>query len=116
MVRRILRSIYAVGADAWGDMPAAPDGDVALETARQGIVLLKNDGGILPLAEPARIAVIGGYAQFGVVTGTGSSAVIPPGGYAAEVPIGGPGVMGSMRNLFVLPSSPVEELARLLPG
>ncbi len=115
MVRRILRSIYAVGVDAWDDVPPAPDRDVALETARQGIVLLKNDDA-LPLAEPARIAVIGGYAQFGVVTGTGSSAVIPPGGYAAEVPIGGPGVMGSMRNLFVLPSSPVEELARLLPG
>src|SRR3954468_829164 len=115
MVRRILRSIYAVGVDAWDDLPPAPDRDVALETARQGIVLLKNDG-VLPLAEPARIAVIGGYAQFGVVTGTGSSAVIPPGGYAAEVPLGGPGVMGSMRNLFVLPSSPVEELSRLLPG
>ncbi len=115
MVRRILRSIYAVGVDAWDDAPRLPMPRVALETARQGIVLLKNDG-VLPLTEPARIAVIGGYAQFGVVTGTGSSAVIPPGGYAAEVPLGGPGVMGSMRNLFVLPSSPVEELARLLPG
>ncbi len=116
MVRRILRSIYAVGADDWDPAHPAPpagDSDVALETARQGIVLLKNDG-VLPLA-PARIAVIGGYAQFGVVTGTGSSAVVPPGGYAAEVPLGGPGVMGAMRNLFVLPSSPVAELRRLLP-
>ena len=40
---------------------------IALETARQGIVLLKNDG-VLPLAADttARIAVIGGYAQLGV--------------------------------------------------
>jgi beta-glucosidase len=114
MVRRILRSVYAVGVDAWGPAPPARNDNVALETARQGIVLLKNDG-LLPLSD-ARIAVIGGYAQFGVVTGTGSSAVIPPGGYAAEVPLGGPGVMGAFRNLFVLPSSPVAELKRVLPG
>ena len=44
---------------------------VALETARQGIVLLKNDG-VLPLAAdtPRAIAVIGGHAQLGVPTGT----------------------------------------------
>ena len=31
------------------------------------------------------------------------------------MPIGGPGIMGAMRNLFLLPSSPVAELERLLP-
>ncbi len=52
--------------------------EVAPETARQGIVLLKNDG-VLPLTADttARIAVIGGHAQVGVRTGTGSSAVVP---------------------------------------
>ena len=45
--------------------------------------------------------------------GTGSSAVVPPGGYAAEVHIGGPGIMGSARNLYLLPSSPMQELGRL---
>ena len=100
MVRRILRSIYAVGIDAWGPAPevdmAAHD-EIALETARQGIVLLKNDG-VLPLAADttARIAVIGGHAQLGVPTGTGSSAVIPPGGFAAVITIGGPGIMGGI--------------------
>lgn len=91
--------------------------EIALETARQGIVLLKNDG-VLPLAadSSARIAVIGGFAQLGVPAGTGSSAVTPPGGYAAVVPIGGPGVMGGARNLYLLPSSPLRELKRLLPG
>ncbi len=120
MVRRILRSIYAVGADAWGP---APDVDmdrhagVALETARQGIVLLKNDG-VLPLAlaDGATVAVIGGYAHLGVPSGTGSSAVTPPAGHAGTIGIGGPGIMGAARNLFLLPSSPVDELRRLLPG
>jgi beta-glucosidase len=119
MVRRILRSMYAVGIDAWGSGPeidlAAHHG-IALDGARQGIVLLKNDG-VLPLAadSAARIAVIGGYSQLGVPVGTGSSAVVPPGGFAAEIAIGGPGIMGSARNLYLLPSSPETELKRLLP-
>ncbi|HEX8032293.1 MAG TPA: beta-glucosidase [Ktedonobacterales bacterium] len=119
MVRRILRSMYAVGIDKWGPAPAldmAAHNQIALETARQGIVLLKNDG-VLPLATDttARIAMIGGHAQVGVPTGTGSSAVTPPGGYAEEIKIGGPGIMGSGRNLFLLPSSPVADLKKLLP-
>ena len=61
MVRRILRSIYAIGVDRWEPVPdvdmAAHDA-VALEIARRGIVLLENDG-ILPFAPDtaARIAV-----------------------------------------------------------
>jgi beta-glucosidase len=117
MVRRILAAMYAIGVDAWESEPAV-DMDrhaaVALEAARQGIVLLENDG-VLPLAEADRIAVVGGYAQIGVPCGTGSSAVTPPGGYAAEVAIGGPGFMGAMRNLYLHPSPPLAALAELLP-
>jgi beta-glucosidase len=120
MVRRILRSMYAVGIHAWGpdpDVDMEAHHEIALESARQGIVLLENDG-VLPLAADttARIAVIGGFAQLGVPVGTGSSAVVPPGGYAAEIPIGGPGIMGSARNLHLLPSSPVAALQELLPA
>ena len=88
---------------------------VALEIARQGIVLLKNEGDLLPLAadKPLKIAVIGGYAQLGVPTGTGSSAVLPVGGYA--IPIGGPAIVEDLRNLFLLPSSPLAELRKLCP-
>jgi beta-glucosidase len=119
MIRRILRSMFAIGVDRWGATPEV-DMDahnaIALETARQGIVVLKNDG-ILPLAnEKVHIAVIGGHARVGVPTGCGSSAVVPPGGYAEVMTIGGPGFMGRERNLYLLPSSPVAELRKLLPG
>jgi beta-glucosidase len=120
MVRRILRSAYAVGIDQWGPAPPvdlAKHREIALETARQGIVLLKNDG-TLPIAgdKPLRIGVVGGYAQTGVPSGTGSGAVLPVGGFAATMPIGGAhGTMGNVRNLYLLPSSPLAELKKLLP-
>ena len=120
MVRRILRSMFAIGVDNWGPAPEVDmtkHNQIALETARQGIVLIKNDGA-LPLATDttARIAVIGGHAQIGVPTGCGSSAVLPPGGFAEVIKVGGPGIMGVGRNLYLLPSSPLAELRKLLPG
>lgn len=119
MVRRMLRSMYAVGIDRAGPAPAvdmAEHNEVALETARQGIVLLKNEK-VLPIAADttAKIAVIGMHVREGVPTGTGSSAVSPVGGYASEIKVGGPGPMDAWRNLFILPSSPLAELRKLLP-
>jgi beta-glucosidase len=119
MVRRILRSLFAVGADRWGPAPEvdlAKHDEIALDIARQGIVLLKNDGALpLPTNEPLEIAVIGGHAQEGVVSGTGSGAVLPVGGFAGVIKIGGPGTMGAARNLFLFRPSPLAELKRLLP-
>src|SRR5262245_33048791 len=120
MVRRILRSAYAVGVDMWGPAPAvdmAKHNEIALETARQGIVLLKNEGTLpIPADKPLKIGVVGGYAQRGVPTGTGSGAVLPVGGYAGSMPIGGAhGLIGNARNLYLLPSSPLAELKKLLP-
>jgi beta-glucosidase len=93
MVRRILRSLYAVGADKWGPVPKvdmAKHNEIALEGARQGIVLLKNDSVLpLPTDKPLKIAVIGGHAQEGVISGTGSGAVLPVGGFVNEILIGG---------------------------
>ena len=111
--------VGAVGADRWGPVPEvdlAKHSEIALEGARQGIVLLKNDGALpLPTDEPLKIAVIGGYAQQGVISGTGSGAVAPVGGFAGVIKIGGAGVMGRHRNLFLFPPSPLEELQKALP-
>jgi beta-glucosidase len=119
MVRRILRSMFAMGLDQSRPQPQfdlEAHNEIALENARQGIVLLKDDG-ILPLSDGKQtIAVIGGYANLGVILGAGSSAVLPADGYAATIPIGGEGMMASVRNLFLFPSSPLKELKRLLPN
>ena len=120
MVRRILRSAYAVGIDKWTESPPvdmAKHNAIALDIARQGIVLLKNDG-TLPLAtdKPLKIAVIGGYANQGVISGTGSGAVAPVGGFAGVMKIGGAGVMGRHRNLFLFAPSPVDELKKAWPN
>jgi beta-glucosidase len=122
MVRRILRSMYAIGVDQWGPAPAvdlARHNAIALDIARQGIVLLKNEGAALPLPtdRPMKVAVIGGYARQGVPNGTGSSLVLPTGGYAGEVRIGGTrSGMGDSRNLYLTPPSPLDELKKLLPN
>ncbi len=119
MVRRILRSIRAVGVDQerpGPDLDMAAHERIALEGARQGIVLLANDG-ILPVPSDTtmRVLVMGMHANVGVPAGTGSSAVTPPGGFAATIRVGGPGVMGPSRNLYLLPSVPLEEIRRALP-
>lgn len=120
MVRRILRSMFAVGIDRRETAPEpdlAAHNEIALQIARQGIVLLANRG-ILPLApeSTARIAVIGGHAQVGVLAGYGSSAVIPPGGYADVIPMGGEGPEAGARNQYLLPASPLSELRNQLPN
>jgi beta-glucosidase len=92
---------------------------VALDAAREGIVLLKNEDSALPLPadRPLKIAVIGGFAQKGVANGTGSGAVLPVGGFADEIPIGGAhGALGRARNLYLTRPAPLDELARLLPA
>ena len=67
----------------------AENAKVAEETARQGIVLLRNTG-VLPLAKTAKsIAVIGGYADSGVLAGSGSSLVHGEGGPGATRSFGG---------------------------
>ncbi|OMF98559.1 glycoside hydrolase family 3 C-terminal domain-containing protein [Paenibacillus sp. FSL R7-0337] len=50
---------------------------LAREVARESMVLLKNEGGILPLAKNGRIAVIGEFAKQPRYQGGGSSHVNP---------------------------------------
>jgi beta-glucosidase len=119
MVRRMLRSYYAVGIDAW-DSPPHVDAEAhnlaTLETARQAIVLLKNADGTLPLASKKQtIAVIGGHADIGVVAGGGSSQGTPSNGVAITDPWGGEGPVASIRREVYFASSPLNELKRTLP-
>lgn len=119
MVRRILRSMFAVGIDETAAVPPpdlAAHNEIALRIARQGTVLLTNRGA-LPLAPERglRIAVIGGYAHLGVPAGYGSSTVVPHGGYAGVVPIGGAGLEAGLRNLYLVAPSPLQELRKELP-
>jgi beta-glucosidase len=95
MVRRILRSEFAFGlADPvpdLGPLDVRADAAVTQAAAEAGIVLLKNDGNVLPLAANARrIAVIGGHADLGVLSGGGSSQVIPQGSRILPRPPGAP--------------------------
>lgn len=120
MVRRILRTMKAVGVTDWAqqtpvDMTAhAAD---ALEVERQGIVLLKNEGGALPIAATAKsIAVIGRNAQVGVLSGGGSSQGLPPKGWATSVPIGGPGQMSAWRVERWFAGAPTDALKAAAPG
>ncbi|QCR38340.1 beta-glucosidase [Nissabacter sp. SGAir0207] len=116
MVRRIVRSLIAVDGLRHPPQPRPSDeashAAVAQEVARQGMVLLKNSGGQLPInAEVKRIAVIGGYADKGVISGGGSSQVIPAGSQRAPTPF-----KSVFTDTMVLhPSSPLTALRAAFP-
>jgi len=90
MAHRILRAMFDAGLF---DHPVqrAPldiqaDRAIARDAEEKGIVLLRNENGVLPLRPGQRIAVIGGHADIGVLAGGGSSNVIPVGGNVAPDP------------------------------
>jgi len=83
-VRRILREVVSFGfLDRQQLDPAIPLDDPSSETtalneAREGIILLKNEGNLLPLSDKVHsIAVVGPFAQGAPPTGFGSSYVTP---------------------------------------
>jgi beta-glucosidase len=118
MVRRILRSMFATGVvdhpvdGAPAVIDFAADARVAQADEEEGIVLLKNTGGILPLARTAKdLLVIGAHADRGVLSGGGSSTVFPVGGNAVPAPAsaGWPGPE------VYLPSAPVGAIMGQAP-
>jgi beta-glucosidase len=117
MVHRIVREMIANGLidppDA-GQLDTAKDGAVALRAAEHGIVLLKNERGLLPLAASAkRIAVIGGHADIGVLSGGGSSQVIPLGSTHFAPPKGAP---FWSQGIWFHGGSPLKALQAAAPG
>lgn len=67
---------------------AAANAEVAQRVAELGMVLLRNEGNVLPLAHDLRrVAVIGGHADLGVMSGGGSTQVRSHGGVPLELPL-----------------------------
>src|SRR5208337_1602452 len=101
---RILRTEFALGVI---DNPPVPKpvnpftgAEVAQRVAEQGIVLLKNGSGQLPLkaSRVKSIAVIGSHADVGVLSGGGSYQVDAAGGNAVPPPsTGKAGASGGSR-------------------
>jgi beta-glucosidase len=116
MARRVVRSMFAHGliddpVPASAAIDYSADEAVSQSDAEQGIVLLKNDGNLLPLTGARRIVIIGGHADKGVLTGSGSSLVYPRGGNAVPglEPTGWPGPV------MYFPSSPLQSVRALMP-
>ena len=84
MVERILWALFAKGAVdnpvKAGPIDYAAHALVSQKAAEESLVLLKNDGDLLPLRGVKSVAVIGGNADKGVMAGGGSSDVTPVGG------------------------------------
>ncbi|WAH56370.1 glycoside hydrolase family 3 C-terminal domain-containing protein [Pseudomonas silvicola] len=112
MVTRIVRSLIAVGVlDKPVASPVPIDYSqhklVAQRQAEEGVVLLRNAGGQLPLAQGLRrLLVIGAHADHGVLCGGGSSAVTPIG----SLSLPGTDIMGMQVDKIYQPSSIVQAL------
>jgi len=117
-VLRILRTMYSLGLvdhliTAPQKIDFDADGKIAQDIAERGIVLLKNDKNMLPIAKSAhRILLIGGHSDVGVLGGAGSSQVNPAGGPALALPIPGQPIY---HKRMYMPSSPLKSLRELLP-
>ena len=119
MARRIVRGLFAKGVIdhpvAIRPIDFAAHAAVTQADAEEAMVLLKNDGALLPLSATARrIAVIGSHADVGVLSGGGSSQVYAVGG------VGGMAVPGLGPNdfpgpLVYHPSSPLKAIRAQAP-
>lgn len=96
-------------------IPYARHADVAQRAAESGIVLLKNEGKMLPLTRTAkRIAVIGWGADVGVLSGGGSSQVRSVGGAPIEIPLSS-GAASSFARITYHASSPLKAIRAAMP-
>lgn len=112
MVRRILRSLFAVGAieniaQRHGSIDYMAHRLLAQREAEQGIVLLKNSGQTLPMARGVqKLLVVGAHADHGVLAGGGSSCVTPVG----SLRLPGVNFMGIQTDKVYQPSSPLHAI------
>ncbi|HEY5204676.1 MAG TPA: glycoside hydrolase family 3 C-terminal domain-containing protein [Roseiarcus sp.] len=113
MARRVLTSIFAHGladkTDVSEPVDLAASDRTALAIAREGTVLLRNQG-LLPLPSDTRsILVIGAHADRGAPSGGGSSQVVPRGGIAAKEQV------GENRAMVFDPGSPLNAIRLQFP-
>ena len=89
----LVRKSQAGAGSIAGPLDADAHHALAREAAGRGIVLLKNDGDLLPLSPSASVAVIGAFAEKPRYQGAGSSKINPTrvdnaldeiGGYAGQ--------------------------------
>jgi beta-glucosidase len=112
MVHRIVRSMFVNGVIDNPPKRRVVDPfkgrDDAQAIEEKSIVLLKNEGGILPLnaAKVKTIAVIGGHADMGVMSGGGSAQVDAPGGHVGGEP---------WDSIVYFPSSPLRYVKEAAP-
>jgi len=117
-VRRILRSMFAVGVIDYPRLRSVVDPFAGFETARKieesGIVLLKNNKAALPLdaAKIRTIAVIGAHSDVGMISGGGSAQVDPIGGNAIAAP--GQGATRWQEQIW-FPTSPLKAIQARAP-
>jgi len=122
MVRRILHGTITSGlmdnpiSTTAQPIDYAANALVAQAVAERGSVLLKNEGGLLPLAKTARkIVLIGTHADVGVISGGGSSQVRSVGGAPVEIPLNG-GEAASFVRVTWHASSPLEAIRAVAPN
>lgn len=110
-VHRILRSEFAAGIVDHPIQKSVVDVEAGFDTARriaeQSSVLLKNEGGILPLNRNSlrSIAVIGAHADTSMISGGGSAQVDPPGRPPSKW----------LEHVW-FPTSPLKAIAAKAPG
>ena len=112
-VRRVLRAKFCFRLDS---DPPVPDPtriespahlDLALDAARQGMVLLRNNGGALPLdrSHITSLAVVGSLASIANLGDLGSSVVAPS---FAMTPLDGIRALGGAIDVRYVPGPPLS--------
>ena len=118
--RRILRTLFAHGLIDRPPTTGVPidyqkNSEIALSQAAAGMVLLQNEGNLLPLSSRVRrIALIGGHGDIGVLSGGGSSQVIPVGGAKLEIKLGEASFASMVRRTYG-GTPPLEALRAAFP-
>ena len=120
-VRRVLRTMLAIGLmdapPAASPFVAAGHAETARQIATEGLVLMKNEGGILPLSPEHvhSIAVIGGEADFRAASGGASTVANPT---HVTTPLAGLRTRAAQRNivLHAAPGADPVGPTSMLPG